>query len=324
MYLPSHICHLHSSTPGPRVVILGATHGDEITGQLVVKQILESLGLDGDTPSGSHFNEHVRGDLFLGIGNPEALALDKRGVSKERDLNRSFRDKFINDTASESIPDQKRANELAELLASADYLFDLHAVTSEASRTPFVCIGNAHDPHREIIKFIPVPYILTDSDFVLAGDVGVSNLDDKCLPTTDEWVTRHGGVGICYETGYQKDLNAVPQTAAVVARLLLETEVVTQAFLDEVSLTAAPIPETYPIVYKLVLCVKNIREGLKFSYVDEATQCVNWREVKKGELLGSYSDGTEVRIERDGMLIFPTASAKVKNKGSLYYIAEPV
>ncbi len=73
---------------GPSVLILGGTHGDEITGIEIIKTLLKGLKVNKKS-SRTFINKHVIGNLFLGFGNPRAILLKTRGVS-DRDLNRCF------------------------------------------------------------------------------------------------------------------------------------------------------------------------------------------------------------------------------------------
>lgn len=161
--LPDFIWQLRGKDQsGPNVVILGGTHGDELTGIELVNRMLKVIGLK-DNPAGVYNNEHICGNLFLGFGNPAAIELNSRGASKERDLNRSFSSIDIDRPLHpDDPPDVIRAHELAPLFQKTDYLFDIHATSSPSE--PFVCFGEYADgikvytPSSGYIVFQVAPY----------------------------------------------------------------------------------------------------------------------------------------------------------------------
>jgi succinylglutamate desuccinylase len=80
--LPSHIWHLKgSSQSGSNVVVLGGTHGDELEGIEVIRRFLNQLGLL-NKPSGVFPTKRVRGNLYIGFGNPKAMLRNTRSASE--------------------------------------------------------------------------------------------------------------------------------------------------------------------------------------------------------------------------------------------------
>ncbi len=328
MIHPSHFWHLHGEDQnGPTVLVMGGVHGDELTGIELVEHVAASLGLTEDR-FGLVPTDLVRGNLFLGFGNPEAMDMSppQRGVS-ERDLNRRWIPEELAQVPNPADPaDLVRARELKPVLDITDFMFDIHGTSSPS--TPFVCFGEDSPAHREYYQLIPVRYVLTDPDNILAQDFGLPT-----LPTTDYWVNVHGGstwgqqryrrdhgLGFCYETGQRTDSSKVRKALAVTMRLLLKTGVVDQRFIKATGLSVATDTVTDQTVYKLAKCVQ--ADHPDFTYVDEVNR--GWRQVEQGELLGHYGNGEEVRIPRNGMLLFPTPSDRIKVGRSMFYIAERI
>lgn len=313
--LPKYICHLHGSKPGPRVVVFGGTHGDETTGVEVIKTILRQLGLDSNAPSGSHEIPFVNGDLFLGIGNPEAVAKNMRSSSGVRDLNRCFHEQFFFDEKEMQIADQKRAAELKDLLASADYFFDLHSVSAPNS-VPFIGVTTFTKEHARVCKLFPVEYVVHATP-ILAQDVGIDISKLEQAPTTCSWVNRHGGVGLAYEMGYQKDFDSTPRALKIILYVLKQIGSIDE-MLPEGEVLLPESVEGSQKVYHLVHCERNKFKNFQFSD-DRFTQ--NWLPVQKGELIGKYEDGEEVRVPQDGILIFVAGKHTLSINSSLFYLA---
>ena len=327
MTVPPYIWHFKGRQPGPTVVVLGGTHGDELTGIAVVRELLKKFGLLS-LQAGTFERDDINGDLYFGFGNPEAIMRGTRAASV-RDLNRSFSSDQLDAPAvpSDSL-DLQRARELAPLFCETDFLFDIHG-TSNASPA-FVCSECTPD-HAALYLLMPVQSVLSDSRGILAQQEGINEIG-----TTDFFVDTHGGsewsmkkqgkkqgVGMCYETGLATDLSKVTETHAIVLRLLDATGVITEAFLkqcgtDRTTLTA--IPQVAQQRFELSNCIA--AQHTSFVYASGMDR--GWQQVSKGQLLGHYSSGEEVHIERDGMLLFPKAAHKIVVGKSLYYLADPV
>ena len=84
MMLPNQVWQLTGKDQsGPNVMVLGGTHGDELTGIELVRHMLSQLGLLNQ-PSGAFERNDAIGNLFLGFGNPEAILRKTRGASAAR------------------------------------------------------------------------------------------------------------------------------------------------------------------------------------------------------------------------------------------------
>ncbi len=309
MSLPDFIWHLRGPGVGPNVVILGGTHGDELTGIEIVRRLLKAAGLLS-SPSGAYEHRGVAGGLSIGFGNPEAILRGTRGASDGPDLNRSFAASLLN---RESLPedpmDLKRARELAPLLADADYFLDLHATSSESP--PFLCLSKDAAEQRAFCRFFPVDYVLVDCDAVISRDLGHS---EPC--TTDTFVTEAGGQAVVYETGWERDLSRLETAYAAVIRMLRGIGAITDAFAETCGFTEAP--PSLPAFYELAQAY-SARKG-SFAYAPGMDR--GWQEVKAGQRLGTYPDGEEEQIPEDGMLLFPKGSAKIRAGKNLYYLAK--
>ena len=329
--LPNYIWQLKGNDQsGPNVVILGGTHGDEIAGIDVIRRMLDRIGLLHN-PAGIFNREDISGNLFLGFGNIEAIVRGRRAASEDRDLNRSFSGEDLNCTPNpnERI-DLKRAREFVPLFRQTDFLFDIHSTSMDS--VPFVCFGEMTKRHRSIVALIPVQYIITDPDLIYTKDSGLTELG-----TTDFFVNTYGGSAwsirnygakqglvLCYETGQDADLTRVESTIQVLSRVLEHTGIIGENF---ASIICAKDRMQYQIaeyyeqkIFRIVFCVK--AKSKDFSY--EQGMNIPWKMVKKGEIIGRYSNGEIVEIPEDGMILFQKAPKKIISGRNLFTIATEV
>ncbi len=327
MKIPSYLWHLQGKDQdGPNTLILGGTHGDELTGIEVVRQILQRLQLLSKT-GGSTTNYEIRGNLYIGFGNPEAILRRTRAASGNKDLNRSFIPaELAKKSHTRDSLDLRRARELAPLLRDIDILLDLHATSNPAPS--FVCCTEASERHLALCEHLDIKYVLTDPDQLVSKEFQ-SNIPG----TTDYYVDAYGGsrwskatygkklgTAICYETGHEADTSKVKQVLNEVLSELIKQKTFTAKKVKSI------FPEFIPskrqkvaqsIVYSLTYCYR--AEATGFHYKKGMDK--GWQRVSKGQLLGHYLNGRRVTIDRSGMMVFPLAAHKVVPGKALYWIA---
>jgi hypothetical protein len=189
--------------------------------------------------------------------------------------------------------------------------------------------------HERLCRMIPVSHVLTDPDCQLGVPEG------RCvLPTTDEAVNAHGGsrwgearfgtrrgVGLCYETGYEHDLEKVPMAKLVIANLLLGLGVVDAATHERLTpkgeeLTKAQkCLDTFNHAQQKRMALKTVVCSKESDFVHEPGLTADWTPVAKGDLIGRYLDGTPVMSPTDGHVVFSTSRKKIRIGGPLLYIA---
>jgi hypothetical protein len=328
--LPTHFKQILGKQPGPNIVILGGVHGDEKLGIKVIKELCDSFNISQDfsAPEKKIFNRNIVGNLFLGIGNPEAVKLNQRGVSSQ-DLNRCFVSDQLNEESQYDSVDHQRARELLPLLKQTDYLIDLHSTSSPSES--FICFQENSKLHKRLYKHAPVNYILTDPT---NPSVLSTPQEMPVLGTTDYFVSQfggsgflkkkynyNGGVGLCYETGHFKDHSKLREVFKVVLTMLTKTDTIESTFLAEKDLNYN-LEEYEQEEYKLVHCEQ--AESTNFSYKNNMNK--GWIEVECGDVIGEYTDlDRQVTSSKDGLLLFPLNSEKIRYKGDgLFYIAKKV
>jgi len=109
-----------SGQPGPHLMINALTHGNEVCGALVVKELLD-LGL-----------RPRRGRLTLAFANVAAYQNfdpQQPDVSRfvDQDLNRVWTADLLNDLSQDSV-ELRRARQLRPVIDQVDFLLDLHSM----------------------------------------------------------------------------------------------------------------------------------------------------------------------------------------------------
>ena len=305
---PSHLRTLtyHGLAPGPRLLVLGAVHGNEVCGARAIAQLIEELD--------SGALAITRGTLTLvPVTNP--LAYQRRQRTGDRNLNRIM--------APSAIPqdfEDRLANVLCPLLDAHDALLDLHSFHTGGA--PFVMIGPQNNtgplepfaqadlemqlalhtgPHRMVEGWLDtysrgIQKRLARSDLVGSRSQTLVTNPNYGVGTT-EYMRSRGGYGVTLECGQHDD----PLAVGVARHAILQT----LALLGLAALPLAPEPPTREIL-RLVDVIDRDRAGDSFSR--------EWRSfdaVKGGDVIGTRSDGEAIKAATDGFIVFPNPRAEV-------------
>ena len=291
--------------PGPRVVILGAVHGNEICGTRAIHRVVDDI--DNGRLS------IADGSLTLvPIANPLAYARGQR--EGERNLNRN-----LTPTDHPRDFEDHVANWLCPLLAQHQVLLDLHSFRAHAE--PFVMIGPL-DNSGEL-----QPFIQATQERSLARRLGVNRCVDGWLGTyalgverrkreaisagrlpdsktedarygvgTTEYMRSVGGYALTLECGQHSDAAAPEVAYQAILRTL--------AYLGLTS-TRAPVAAVGMEALSLYEVTDKQHADDVFSRA-----WASFDRLSSGNLIGTRHDGTPVVAERDGFILFPDAKAK--------------
>ncbi len=291
-----------SPRPGPRLIVLGAVHGDETCGTRAVLRTIAEL----DTGTLALVAGSV---TFVPVTNPLAYANGRR--AGDRNLNRR-----LAPTAAPHEYEDHVANWLCPLLAAHDVLLDLHSFS--APGVPFVFFGPAdNDGPLE-------PFAHAAREEALAVRLGVRraacgwldtyaagtarrravaaahpdaalDLDPRYGIGTTEYMRSVGGWGVTLECGQHAD----PQAPEVGYRAIVAT-------LAHLGLVDRPDPPARAGMETLRLCevVDKMAEGDRFARP--------WRSfdpVATGDLIGHREGGADVVAPFAGWIVFPNPGA---------------
>jgi predicted deacylase len=296
---------------GPRLLVLGAVHGNETCGTRAIERLVAELH--------SGARRVVRGSVtLLPVTNPLAFARGER--QGERNLNRAMRRYDRPETFEDRV-----ANVLCSLFEEHDALVDLHSFTAPGD--PFVLIGPP-DNEGEL-----EPFGRARDEERLAAHLGPSRIVEGWMPTYARGVRRRnaardeaavreelgfgvgtterfrasGGFAVTIECGQHDDPHApeVAYRAATQALALL-------GIADDVPAPPCPSFE-----------VLRLREVIDRASSDDAFSR-GWQSfdpVRAGELVGRRADGAELRAPFDGRVVFPNPIAEPGTEW--VYFAEP-
>jgi predicted deacylase len=311
---PLQSIHIAGMAPGPRLMITGAVHGNEVCGTRGIRRVLAQIEAGALVIA--------RGSVtFVPVCNPLAYQLGRR--AGERNLNRA-----LMPTPTPREYEDHIANWLCPLLAAHDGLLDLHSF--QASGQAFVMVGPL-DNHGEV-----EPFSQAATEEALVRVLGVHRAVDGWLGTyaagvqrrrasalaegraadtldlhprygvgTTEYMRSQGGWALTLECGQHDD----PQSPEVAYRAIRNT-------LAHQGLTDERAPAPVPAIEAL-----SIHEVVDKQQADDrfARDWQSFDAVRTGMLIGTRASGAEVRAPGDGWLLFPNARAEARQEW--FYLA---
>ena len=305
----------HALAPGPRLIVLGAVHGNETCGTRAIERTVAAFDA-GDLVL-------RRGSVTLvPITNP--LAYNQQQRNGDRNLNRNL----VPGSTPQDFED-RIANVLCPLLAGHDVLLDLHSFQSLGE--PFVMLGPvdnsaslepfAHAASEQALALRLGPrrivegWLSTYATGVQRRLARTAATDRAQLLSTDprygvgttEYMRSQGGYALTLECGQHRDARAPEVAWQAIQRTLAHLQLV-----------AAPAPAaTTGIEFlRLTEVVDRLHAGDSFCHAWSS-----YDPVAAAQQIGTRHDGTPVLAPSDGFVVFPNASAAAGNEW--FYFAQP-
>lgn len=305
--------HYASMQAGPRLIVLGAVHGNETCGTRALERLIAELDQ-------GRLNI-VRGQLtVVPITNPLAYLKGER--MGQRNLNRNL----VPQNAPQDYEDHL-ANILCPLLAQHDVLLDLHSFHTPGE--PFAMLGpgdnqDALEPFkharleealvcrlgaRRVVEGWLDTYAigvrnrqarqavqaLQAAQPTPTPSPELRNADVKYGMGTTEYMRSQGGYAITLECGQHAD----PQAPEVAYRAIRNT-------LAHLHLIDEPSPPGRTDIEVLRLTEVTDRLDAADTF---ARPWASFDPVQAGELVGRRADGTELRAPQNGFIVFPNPKA---------------
>jgi len=301
---------LRALQPGPRLIVLGAVHGNETCGTHAIERVLREF-------EAGEWRLARGSATFVPVTNP--LAYQRGQRMGERNLNRNLR------PDSNPVDNEDRiANVLCPLLAEHDVLLDLHSFHSPGE--PFAMIGppdNAgplepfsHAREEEALALRLGPRRIVEG-WLEAYASGVKkrlqrvssnpsaraqllNTDPAYGVGTTEYMRSRGGYAITLECGQHAD----PQAPEVAYRAIRHT-LAQLALIDEPAPTARADVE--------LLCLAEVTDR---HHADDrfAREWSSYQPLCGGDVIAHRADGTALRAPDDGFIVFPNPNALPGNE----------
>lgn len=304
-----------SLQPGPRLIVTGAVHGNEVSGTQGILRAVQALD------SGALVLR--RGSLtLLPVSNPLAYARQQR--IGERNLNRN-----LYPTSQPHDYEDRVANVLCPLLAEHDVLLDLHSF--HAHGEPFVMLGPqdntgtlepfAHAAREQALALRLGPrrivegWLQTYAEGVRKRLARTRTQDRARLLSTDprygvgttEYMRSQGGYALTLECGQHAD----PAAPEVAWRAINHT-------LAHLGMIDGPPPQAVaqPQLLRLTEVIDKLDAGDRFT-----REWASYDPVARGDAIGLRHDGTPVVADADGYIVFPNPGASAGNEW--FYFAVP-
>lgn len=292
------VVQFRSLVPGPKLLVLGAVHGNEVCGTIAISETIAAFQA-GDR----RINRGVV--TFVPVANPVAY---ERGTREgDRNLNRGFDP----EAADRGEAEDRIVAQLAPLIADHDVLVDLHSFKTDGE--PFVFVGPAdNDGPLE-------PFDQAALEEALALAMGPDRLVYGWLPTyaagalrreggqvaygvgTTEFARRHGAAAVTVECGQHEE-----ETAPAVARAAIDGALAVLGLEDRTGAAVLPDPDRDIERIELYEVHDRLDEGDRFIRA--------WRSfdrVEAGDTVAERADGTPVVAAEAGYVVFPNRDTTV-------------
>jgi N2-acetyl-L-2,4-diaminobutanoate deacetylase len=293
---PLEVISFMGLEPGPRLIVIGAVHGNETCGPQAIKRLIGNCR--------ENKLAIVRGRItFVPVANHKAYFEGTR--EGDRNLNRDLREYVIPQCHEDRV-----ANLLCALLREHDVVLDIHSFRTGIE--PFVFVGPPNNngkvepfrlaPQEEDFAAILGPSLIVHgwlSAFARAEKerVKVSGAEPAWSNGvgTTEYMRRQGGYGATIECGSHRDPGAaeVAYTAVVNA-------------MAHLCLIDAPAPrrcvERSIEIVDAVLCLSR-NDRLEKPWA-------TGEPVARGGVIARRANGNPLTAPRDGFVIFPNANPK--------------
>jgi L,D-peptidoglycan transpeptidase YkuD (ErfK/YbiS/YcfS/YnhG family)/predicted deacylase len=294
----------HSLRPGPRVIVTGAVHGNEVCGpKAITRMIAEFRAGRRKLLCGSV--------TFVPVVNPMAYRLDRR--EGERNLNRNLRDYPV-----PQVNEDRVANVLCPMLRAHDVLIDLHSFGADGPAFALFgpdVPGSDLEPHarpmeeRRLISALGLPFAVQGwmpAHLKALTQQGRAQEIGHAIGTT-EFMRFTGGAAITVECGSHKDPASIGVAYDVVARGLAALGLI---------MAEAGTPPAPPQILQIgdAIFAESDKDRLLRTYV-------TGEPVRAGEVIGQRADGRPITAPHDGAVIF--ASGTVKAGTEMCFLCRP-
>jgi len=266
-----------ATTPGPKLLVIGAIHGNEKCGAIAINRAL------GEFDAGKL--RIAKGQVtFIPVCNPRAHEEDRRFV--ERNLNR-----YLVPMENPDSYEARLGNILCPLFAACNALLDIHSYTIGGD--PFISYDGHTPEEREFAKAIGAPILITGW-----GEVYEKMGKGRATSTEEatggpQYARRFGAAAVTLECGQHKDPKAPDIAYQGILNALRHFEMLA----EDAGGKGKPPPSP-----------KHVHMTHVF-YRDEGGELAkNWKNfapVKKGAVLATYSGGKNIIAEADGFVILP-------------------
>jgi uncharacterized protein len=275
---------IRADSDGPKVLIFGGVHGDEISGVYAIEKLLFDFMTNTYVIS--------NGSVVLVRANEKALGLGVRYL--DSDLNRMFKDQY-DSAARKGTYEFERAQELKTLLTDCEYFLDLHS--APIAQDPFVI---AERQHTDFFTGLGIARFITGWAKFSGGSIGGD---------AENYANMNGGIGATLESGSHVASNAI--------------KVAYEASLSMLSLLGMVLPTTQikkvsPEIFEIYSV--QLKQADDFRYEGEVT---NFQFLPKGASY-AVQGGSSLRVSEDSYLLIPMTPEQTKVGSEICYLGKRI
>jgi succinylglutamate desuccinylase len=273
--------------PGATVVFFGGVHGNENSGVLALKDVLEKIN-----------KKDVKGSIYGISGNLKALEQQQRFI--DEDLNRLWtKERIVNIKNKTNLNAEE--SELLELLSILNtiietnkppfYFIDLHTTSSKT--LPFITINDALI-NRKFSNLFPVPIVLGIEEY----------LNGPLL----SYINELGFVSLGFESGQHHDLQSITNSIAFAYLTLIFSGVLDKKgdtdfnrYYNELKIQSSNLVDVFEVIY-----LHKIKEKDTFKMYEGFK---SFQSLKKDTVL-AINNEIEIKAPFSGRIFMPLYQKK--------------
>lgn len=269
-----------SGLKGPKLLLLGAIHGDETCGVVALSKIVQQF------ESRAIFLK--KGSVtIVPMCNPKAYEKNVRFI--DRNLNR-----YMSPISNPSIYEDDLTNALCPLLEDADVLLDIHSY--HVGGAPFIFVEGPDGEEVPYAKSLGIDHLVYGFQNSYANADGA--LSEEALKKgmgTTEYIRQFGGYGITLECGQHLDPKSINVAEDAILKTLQYLGMAEGNVLGSASCKMIKIQKLY---YKQL--------GAEFC-----EEWCNFQFLPKGTKIIEYSGGDALIAQEDGYIVLPRIDTPV-------------
>lgn len=265
---------IQSNKKGPKLLLLGTVHGNEVAGTKAIEKIIKSFAEEELAL--------IAGELLC-LAPVNKLAYEKGLRFIDQDLNRVLQKKEKPETHEACV-----ANKLASVIDECDVLFDLHTTLAPGPVSVFIDFPTENN--KRFACALGAEYSLFDWPKVYdSNEYKFESYD------TTRYAFEHGKDGVILECGQHNDPHSVEVARLGIIRALAHYKMIT-------SKEVVQSKPTQVYMKKLESKLSN-----RDSFVK---RWGHLEYLKAGEVIAIRSNGQEIRTKENSRILFPKHGAQ--------------
>lgn len=282
---PRVIGRMKAKAPGPTVIAIGGMHGNEPSGVIALKQLVERMEKE----------QLLRSGEFIALtGNIGALKNAKRFI--DRDLNRMW--KFNADyTSLAPVPDCHEATEMRALEGSIEQaiedrrgpliFLDLH--TTSAISPPFILIGDTLR-NRKFVKNLGLPIIL--------------GLEEQLNGPFLSYLNTLGHISMGFEAGQHDDPVSIENHYSLLLMVLSKAGLMSARDIKDYDVSRTWLDSQTDNQLKTFFELRHRKPVQELEGFKMEPGYHNFQPIVKGEVL-AHNDAGKIRAREKGRIFMP-------------------